>query len=83
MGRKRTGPDLNAPERNRQFAEHLSALMQNAGLTAPEVASRMGRSRSEVYQYLVGLHLPRLDCLPELAKALNLESARSLLPVGW
>ena len=61
MGRKRTGPGPNAPERNRQFAEHLSALMQSAGLTAPEVASRMGRSRSEVYQYLVGQHLPRLE----------------------
>jgi transcriptional regulator with XRE-family HTH domain len=83
MGRKRTGPSRNAPERNRQFAEHLSALMQSAGLTAPEVASRMGRSRSEVYQYLVGQHLPRLECLPELARALNLDTARSLLPEGW
>jgi transcriptional regulator with XRE-family HTH domain len=52
-------------------------------LTAPEVASRMGRSRSEVYQYLVGQHLPRLEILPELAKALNLDTARSLLPEGW
>jgi transcriptional regulator with XRE-family HTH domain len=83
MGRKRTGPSRNAPERNRQFAEHLSALMQSAGLTAPELASRMGRSRSEVYQYLVGQHLPRLECLPELARALNLDTARSLLPDGW
>jgi hypothetical protein len=83
MGRKRTGPGPNAPERNREFAAHLLALMQEAGLTAPEVASRMGRSRSEVYQYLVGQHLPRLEILPELAKALNLDTARSLLPEGW
>jgi hypothetical protein len=83
MGRKRTGPGPGAPERHRQFAEHLSALMQSAGLTAPELATRMGRSRSEVYQYLVGQHLPRLECLPELAKALNLKTARSLLPDGW
>ena len=48
MGRKRKGPRTNAPERNREFAEHLLALMRDAGLTAPEVASRMGRSRSEV-----------------------------------
>jgi transcriptional regulator with XRE-family HTH domain len=83
MGRKSTGLCPNAPERNRQFARHLSLLMQNAGLTAPEVASRMGRSRSEVYQYLVGQHLPRLEILPDLAKALNLDTARSLLPDGW
>ena len=83
MGRKRTGPGPNAPERNREFAAHLLALMQEAGLTAPEVASRMGRSRSEVYQHLVGQHLPRLEILPELAKALNLDTARSLLPDGW
>jgi transcriptional regulator with XRE-family HTH domain len=83
MGRRRTGPGPNAPERNRQFAVHLLALMDDAGLTAPEVASRMGRSRSEVYQYLVGQHLPRLEILPELAKALNLDTARRLLPDGW
>jgi transcriptional regulator with XRE-family HTH domain len=57
--------------------------MQEAGLTAPEVASRMGRSRSEVYQYLIGQHLPRLEVLPELAKALNLDSAKRFLPDGW
>jgi transcriptional regulator with XRE-family HTH domain len=83
MGRKRMGPGPDAPERNRQFAQHLLALMQTAGLTPPEVALRMGRSRSEVYQYLVGQHLPRLESLPELARALNLDTARNLLPEGW
>jgi hypothetical protein len=36
-----------------------------------------------MYQYLVGQHLPRLEILPELAKALNLDTARRLLPDGW
>ena len=82
MGRKGRGRVVMR-RRNRQFAEHLSTLMQNAGLTANEVASRTGRSRSEVYQYLVGQHLPWLECLPELARALDLDTARSLLPDGW
>ena len=82
MGRKRTGPGRDAPERNRQFAEHLSALMQCAGLTAPEVASRMGRSRSEVYQYLVGQHLPRLECLPGTCKSAQSRHSQEFT-AGW
>ena len=71
------------PKRNRDFAEHLNGVLDRAGATPSELAEKLGRSHVIVLQYLQGLHLPRLQDLPELAQALNLHSAKDLIPDHW
>lgn len=83
MGRKRQGPSLSVPERNRQFAHHLHQLMADASLEPRQLAHLLGRTEILIYKYLQGVHLPRLCDLPELAEALNLESCRDLIPREW
>lgn len=83
MGRKRQGPALGIPERNRQFARHLNQLLADASLEPRELATLLGRTNVLIYKYLQGVHLPRFDDLPELAQALNLKSCRELIPQEW
>ncbi len=83
MGRKRQGPLAGVSERNRQFAHHLSGLLADASLAPGELAALLGRTEVLVYKYLQGVHLPRLNDLPELARALNLRSCRELIPEEW
>jgi hypothetical protein len=83
MGRKRQGPSPGVSERNRQFAGHLSRLLAAASLAPSELAALLGRTDVLVYKYLQGVHLPRLNDLPELAQALNLKSCRELIPQEW
>ena len=83
MGRKRQGLIAGIPERNRDFAEHLGEVLDRSGATPSELAVKIGRSHVIVLQYLQGMHLPRLQDLPELAHALNLGSARELIPDRW
>jgi transcriptional regulator with XRE-family HTH domain len=83
MGRKRHWPSPLVPERNQQFALHLSRLLSNASLGPRELAALLGRTEVLIYKYLQGVHLPRLDDLPELAQALNLKSCRDLIPQEW
>jgi len=83
MGRKRQGPSLSAPERNRQFARHLNRLLADASLDPRELAAILGRTEVLIYKYLQGVHLPKLHDLPELAQALNLKSCRDLIPQEW
>ncbi len=83
MGRKRQGPATWVPERNQQFARHLGHLLSDAALDPSELAARLGRTEVLIYKYLQGVHLPRLNDLPELAKALNLKSCRELIPGEW
>jgi transcriptional regulator with XRE-family HTH domain len=83
MGRKRQGPAPWVSERNRQFARHLNRLLSDARLDPKELATLLGRTEVLVYKYLQGVHLPKLQDLPELARALNLESCRDLIPQEW
>lgn len=83
MGRKRQGPSPSVPERNRQFARHLNQLLAQASLDPRGLAALLGRTEVLIYKYLQGVHLPRLDDLPELARALNLKSCRDLIPHEW
>jgi hypothetical protein len=83
MGRKRQGPSPGVSERNRQFARHLNQLLAAASLGPSELATLLGRTDVLVYKYLQGVHLPRLNDLPELAQALNLKSCRELIPQEW
>lgn len=83
MGRKRQGPVPWVSERNRQFACHLNRLLSEASLDPSELATRLGRTEVLVYKYLQGVHLPRLNDLPELAHALKLKSCRELIPQEW
>jgi transcriptional regulator with XRE-family HTH domain len=83
MGRKRQGPSLSVPERNRQFARHLNRLLSDASLDPRELAALLGRTEVLIYKYLQGVHLPRLGDLPEIARALNLESCKDLIPQEW
>jgi hypothetical protein len=71
------------PERNRQFARHLNQLLAEASLDPRGLAALLGRTEVLIYKYLQGVHLPRLDDLPELALALNLKSCRDLIPHEW
>lgn len=83
MGRKRKPPRADTPERNRQFAARLNQLIVARGLSPSQLAERLGLSPVIVYHYLQGEHLPRLQDLPKLARALGLETARDVLPEEW
>ena len=83
MGRKRSGPATQLPPRARQFAMRLNDLMEQAGLTPDDVATRIGKSLAIVHHYLRGTNLPRLLELPELARALGLASVKDPLPEEW
>ena len=83
MGRKRSGPATQLPPRARQFATRLNDLMEQAGMTPDDVATRIGKSVAIVHHYLRGTNLPRLLELPELARALGLASVKDVLPDEW
>jgi transcriptional regulator with XRE-family HTH domain len=83
MGRKRSGPATQLSPRARQFAMRLNDLMEQAGVTPDDVATRIGKSIAIVHHYLRGTNLPRLLELPELARALGLASVKDLLPDEW
>jgi hypothetical protein len=83
MGRKRQGLVTGIPQRHRDFAEHLGRALDRSGATPSELAQKIGRSHIIVLQYLQGVHLPRLQDLPELARALKLHSAKDLIPDRW
>jgi transcriptional regulator with XRE-family HTH domain len=83
MGRKRSGPASQLPPRTQQFAMRLNDLMEQAGVTPDDIATRIGKSIAIVHHYLRGTNLPRLLELPELARALGLASVKDLLPDEW
>jgi transcriptional regulator with XRE-family HTH domain len=83
MGRKRLGPGPNTDRYNRVFAEHLNKLMLSASITPAELAQKIGKSLGSVHHYLQGGSLPRLQELPVIAGALNLSSAKDLIPDEW
>jgi hypothetical protein len=83
MGRKRQWPSPRVPERNRQFARHLNRLLSDASLDPAGLAALLGRTEILIYKYLQGVHLPRLNDLPEIAQALKLQSCRDLIPTEW
>jgi hypothetical protein len=83
VGRKRQGPSLSVPERNRQFALHLNRLLCDASLDPSELAALLSRTEVLIYKYLQGVHLPKLHDLPELARALKLKSCKDLIPQEW
>jgi transcriptional regulator with XRE-family HTH domain len=80
MGRKKKGPAEGISPRARQFAEHLDALLQKKGLSAADLATRLGLSTVTVYSYLQGRSMPAVRELPILRESLNLKSCAELLP---
>ena len=69
----------------RQILEQgdLSRLLSDASLGPRELAALLGRTEVLIYKYLQGVHLPRLEDLPELAQALNLKCCKDLIPQEW
>ncbi len=51
MGRKRQWPSPLVPERNQQFALHLSRLLSDASLGPRELAALLGRTEVLIYKY--------------------------------
>jgi transcriptional regulator with XRE-family HTH domain len=80
MGRKKKGPAEGVSLRARQFAVHLDALLQQKGLSAVDLAMRLGLSPVTVYSYLQGRSMPAVRELPLLRESLNLKSCAELLP---
>jgi ribosome-binding protein aMBF1 (putative translation factor) len=80
MGRKKKGPAVGVSPRARQFAEHLDALLQKKGLSATDLATRLGLAPVTVYSYLQGRSMPAVRELPLLRESLNLKSCAELLP---
>jgi hypothetical protein len=83
MGRKRLGPGPKIDRYSRVFAEHLNQLMLRASMTPAELARKIGKSLGSVHHYLQGGSMPRLQELPVIADALNLSSAKDLIPDEW
>jgi ribosome-binding protein aMBF1 (putative translation factor) len=80
MGRKKKGPAEGVSPRARQFAEHLDALLRQKGLSAGDLAMRLGLSPVTVYSYLQGRSMPAVRELPLLRESLHLKSCAELLP---
>jgi transcriptional regulator with XRE-family HTH domain len=80
MGRKKRGPIEGISPRARQFAEHLDALLEKKGLSAVDLANRLGLSPVTMYSYLQGRSMPAVRELPLLRESLNLKSCAELLP---
>jgi ribosome-binding protein aMBF1 (putative translation factor) len=71
MGRKKKGPAEGVSPRARQFAEHLDALLQKRGLSATDLAMRLGLAPVTVYSYLQGRSMPAVRELPLLRESLT------------
>jgi len=59
-------------------AARLRMLREKAGLTVGEVAAACGVTTKRMYNWESGLHDPRLDAIPKLAKAYGLKNTRSV-----
>lgn len=59
------------PPKHRQFAAFLTRHRKAQGLTQPELAERIGVTKSNVYYWELGEWLPRATVLEPLARALK------------
>ena len=55
----------------KQFADNLRKAMQRGGVDAPALSEHSGVSVSQIYNYLTGGRMPRLDTALRLASALG------------
>ena len=55
----------------KQFADNLRKAMQRRGVDAPALSECSGVSVSQIYNYLTGGRMPRLDTALRLASALG------------
>lgn len=55
----------------KQFADNLRREMERRSVGAADLADRTGASASQIYNYLAGERMPRLDVALRLASALN------------
>lgn len=55
----------------KQFADNLRREMKRRGVGAADLADRTGASASQIYNYLAGERMPRLDVALRLAAALS------------
>ncbi len=81
VGRKREGqPKSVRGTPAGKFGQRLEELMQEAGLTPPELAERIGVTPDVVRKYIRGAVTPVIDRWPVIAKALGRKNARDLVP---
>lgn len=78
MGPARKEPDLSTYAG--RFAVRLRTLREKAKMTPEQVAEKLGVSYVTVYSWETGEKMPRIQNLPEIAKALNVKKTRNLLP---
>jgi transcriptional regulator with XRE-family HTH domain len=62
-----------------RFAARLKELREKRKLTVEELAEKSGIPDKTLYRWEAATHMPSVDKLPELAKALKIK-VRSLLP---
>ena len=55
-------------------------LREKAGLTVQEVAEQLGVTLKTAYNWESGYTFPKPDQVPDLAKLLQLKSARTIFP---
>jgi hypothetical protein len=81
VGRKR-GPQPKEVRHlpSGKFGSLLAAHAEKAKLSAKDLAVKIGKSEDTVWAYFRGKSVPHIDDWPKIAKALNLESIRDLVP---
>lgn len=77
VGRKRKVP---VPGDEGLFGQHLADLCERAGLTAEELAEKIGKQPNQVWLYFSGSSLPKMRDYRLIAKVLGLTDGRDILP---
>lgn len=62
-----------------KFGARLAYLTERSGLTADELATKIGKSSQSVFLYFAGKAVPHIDEWPQIAKALGV-TIKDLLP---
>lgn len=63
-----------------RFAIRLRTLREKAGLTAQQLAEKVGVTDSTVYHWESAHSFPKVDLLPEIAAAIKLRKVKDLFP---
>lgn len=64
---------------NSKFAAFLTKQRKQQGLTQPELAEKIGVTKSNVYVWETGQYLPKLSVLERLARALKVSYEELLI----
>jgi len=63
-----------------RFAIRLKQLREKAGLTVEQVADQLGLTATAVYHWESGLHAPKAQMFPNIAKIYKLKKVKDILP---